>query len=77
MSIQAEVKDILAQIEAPSAVRQRVRRLLQYYDRLGYADYDVFVSETVDDDGLRHFYSLGLFNREASMEALLTEADDD
>lgn len=77
MTAWEHLQEVLAGMEAPEPVCERVRQLLQYYDALGYLEFDAFVSESVDDDGLRHYESLWLFNDGGSMEALLTEAEDD
>ena len=71
------LNDILETMEAPEPVRVRARRLLDFYQALGYADCALFVSETVDDDGNRKFDSLWLLNDTSTMEGELTEAADD
>jgi hypothetical protein len=64
-------------MDAPPAVRTRLRVLLAYYEALGFAEFESFLSESTDDDGLRHFESLWLFNHDATMEAHLSENEDD
>lgn len=77
MTAWPDLENVLGAMEAPTPVRSRVHQLLKLYEALGLTEFDAFVSETVDEEGIRHFESLWLFNDGATMEAALTEADDD
>jgi hypothetical protein len=64
-------------MEAPAAIVDRIRQMLDFYEALGYQDYESFASETIDDDGVRRFDSVWVFTEIGTMEAVLNQNDGD
>ena len=77
MTAWGDLRDYATELEAPKIVLDRLKVLLSHYQALGFDGFETFISESIDDDGLRRFNSLWLFNDTSTMEALLTENDDD
>jgi hypothetical protein len=72
--MQDDADAYMDQLGVPVPVRERVATLMRRYDHLGVRG-EAFLSEALDDEGLRQYRSLWLFTPEALMEAELPEEE--